>query len=148
MAFSPHPAQFEKEHRMSFRPASPDWIFVVFSGSVGGSLMLGGEKDDAYTHNEMEIIVGPWWRDVQSVVPFVAMTGFDNADADDDDEQGWSIEHLTWDTVGGTGPNVDEERIRLKFWVDLKGENSRLTRISYTVTAAGRELGSGGIDAP
>ena len=149
MTYSPLPAQYEKEHRLQFEAKAPSWTFVVISGSVGGSLLFVGGDDENYTTHEMELVVGPWWRDVQDVVPFVTVNGFDESNADEDDEMGWSIEQLTWDTVGGTqGPNIDEERIRLKFKILLKGEEAHVTRIGYYLTAGGRALGAGGIDSP
>jgi hypothetical protein len=46
MAFEPLPAQYENEHRFLFEFGSPSWAFVVFSGTVGGSLTLGGFEDE------------------------------------------------------------------------------------------------------
>ena len=46
-----------------------------------------------------------------SVVPQVSVTWYDNTDADEDDEQAWSVRDLTWDAVSGTGVYAAEERI-------------------------------------
>jgi hypothetical protein len=59
-----------------------------------------------------------------------------------------TISGLTWDAVSGTGPDVNEERIRLKFFADVKGENSKMYRFGYFDFARGRELGRGGVKEP
>jgi hypothetical protein len=50
--------------------------------------------------------------------------------------------------VSGTGPDVNEERIRLKFFADVKGENSKMYRFGYFDFARRRELGQGGVKEP
>ena len=61
----------------------------------------------------MRLLVGPFWQNVEAVVPSVTINGFWNSNADEDDEQKWEIKDLTWDTVNEFGPNQDELRIRL-----------------------------------
>ena len=140
---------FDEEHRHQFEPKSPSWVHVVASGSaqLGGSVV--GTSDDLYEKYEVQLVVGPWWRDVQSVVPFVTINGFQQNDWDSVDEAGWWISNLSWDTVGGNqGPHLDEERIRLKFEVRVKGEGSSISKIAYNFTAAGRRLGVKGLGSP
>jgi hypothetical protein len=76
------------------------------------------------------------------------VTGFWNDNADEDDEQGWAIRDVTWDAVSGTGAYAEEERIRLKFVVGAKGENSYIFYLAYNVFARGRELGHEGLASP
>jgi hypothetical protein len=153
MAYEPAPNQYQKEHRYQFFAKSPSGPHVVVSGYVGGgfeTLDLTGnpDDDDVWEIHEVYLIVGPWWKSVKSVVPTVTVAGFRNKNADEDDMQGWEVRGLTWDTVGGTGPFVDEERIRLKFWVHVLGINSKVTALGYYLFARGRELGHLGLDSP
>jgi hypothetical protein len=142
------------EHRLAFKPAAPAWDHVVVSGEVdiesssSEALALQGEFDDSSSTYEVHLIVGPWWRDVRVCVPSVTINGFNNTDADDDDQQLWIIRDLKWTTDGEGAPNPDEVRIRLEFMVDLRGESSWLRRFGYHFTAAGRKLGVGGISQP
>ena len=86
---------------------------------------------------------------VEQVVPIVTVTAFDNSNADEDNQQGWRLAGLTWDTVDGTGEaHGDEERIRLKFQAAVKGENSAIRGSGYYLTAHGRGLGLDGLDTP
>jgi hypothetical protein len=78
----------------------------------------------------------------------VTVSGYDNSDSDDDDQQGWKIEQLTVGTIGGSGVHANEERIRLHFNVLVKGQSSHVTRLAYFVFARGRVLGSGGLESP
>jgi hypothetical protein len=144
---SPGPA-WDKEHRHLFSGVNPSWDHVIFSGStnIAGSQ---GEPGDKWIENTYHLIVGPWWKDVQRVVPYVTMNGFANDNWDEVDKAGWNISDLDWDTVGGTTqPHINEERIRLKFTIAIKGKDSSLFRIAYHVTAAGRGIGEKGINSP
>ncbi|MGI9546127.1 MAG: hypothetical protein ACR2MM_02730 [Flavobacteriaceae bacterium] len=141
------PAGWEKEHRYQFAAKSPAGPHVVLSGAV--VLHAKGEEDDQYTGYDVRIVVGPWWRDVASVVPFVTIAAFVNDDWDSVDEAGWGISKLEWDTIGGPNtPAPDEERIRLKFNLSVKGEGSMVFRIAYQLTARGRRLGVNGLNSP
>ncbi|MGI9551862.1 MAG: hypothetical protein ACR2MT_11730 [Aurantibacter sp.] len=149
MAYTPLPGSYEPEHRYQFSAKNPAGVHVVVSGNVLTSDDLRGNEDETVDNvHEVHFIVGPWWRDVNSVVPSVRITGFINSDADIDDEQGWNIRELTWDTVGGTGPNISEERIRLKFKVRVRGEKSIVRNIGYYLIASGRRLGEVGLKSP
>jgi hypothetical protein len=150
MAYEPIPGQYEPEHRYQFTAANPAGPHVIVSGNVLISDDLKGNEDDSvFNVYDVYLVVGPWWKDVESVVPSVRIDGFINSNADEDDEQAWNITDLIWDTVGGPpGPNVDEERIRLKFKVGIKGENSIVRYIGYYLIARGRELGKGGLESP
>ena len=142
------PDGFDKEHRHQFEAKAPSWVHVVASGSAPLSLTIG-TSDEFWEEYDVHLVVGPWWRDVQVVVPFVTMNGFHQNDWDEVDQAGWVIRDLSWDTVGGNqAPHLDEERIRLKFVVSVKGEGSFVMRIGYYFTAAGRRLGVEGLDSP
>ena len=142
------PTGWEPEHRHRFEAKDPAGDHVVFSGSVVLS-GLKGTDDDHFDSYEVRLVVGPWWKDVASVVPFVSLTMFSQDDWDDVDHGGWSVSDLDWDTIGGPdAPSSDEERIRLKFSVGVKGEGTSVHRIAYYVTARGRRLGSGGVKSP
>jgi hypothetical protein len=147
--YEPPPAAYEPEHRYQFEAGSPSGPHVVVSGSVNMHGALTGNEDEETANNyDVDLLVGPWWRNVQSVVPSVTITGYSNSNPDEDDYQAWYISALTWDTVGGTGPNVDEERIRLNFKVQIRGEHSGVGRIAYYLFARGRQLGLAGLNAP
>jgi len=142
------------EHRHAFRPQSPSWDHVVVSGEVDldtfsvESVALQGHEDDVTSMYEVHLKVGPWWKDVRVCVPQVSIDGFHNNDADEDDEQEWIVRDLQWTTDGEGAPNPGEVRIRLEFKIGLRGESSFLKWIGYGFTAAGRELGEGGVGSP
>jgi hypothetical protein len=145
----PDPNKFEAEYRYRFDAKSPAGPHVVVQGSINTEgLMVGNSFEEIDNEYELHLVVGPFWRDVKSVVPSVTVNGFWNSNADEDDEEKWEVKDLTWDAVSGTGPNVDEERVRLKFTVLLRGENSKITRIGYYLFARGRQLGTSGLNAP
>src|SRR5262249_38907735 len=123
--------------------SAPSWHFCVFSGRITPQyIFVGLDDEEKFSHNELHLIVGPWWKDIEACVPLVTMNGYDNENSDEDDQQGWYIEKLTWDSVDGPpGPHQNQKRIRLKFWVQVKGEHSHCMSVAYYVTAAGRELG-------
>jgi hypothetical protein len=141
-------AIYEKEYRLQFASEKPSGIVVVFSGSVQGFEPAIGGSDASFNNVNVTILVGPYWRDVQEVVPFVTLNGVLNTNSDEDDALGWLISDLKWDTEGGTGDFIDEERIRLKFTIALRGEYTSSNRVGYYVTARGRRLGHLGIKAP
>ena len=149
MAVEPPESDYDPEWRLGFEAVNPGGPHVVFSGSArfaqDQSTLLLGTDDDVYTDYDVHLVVGPYFQNVVSVVPYVTILSYDNEDSDDDDEQGWRIEGLQWDAVSGTGPYVNEERIRLKFKLSLKGENTSIYRIGYYVTARGRNLGHDGL---
>ena len=144
-----HPHRFDHEHRLLFEPKAPSWQHVMLSGSLIPASSLKGTNDDTYENYDVRLVVGPWWKHLQVVVPFVTINGFLQTDWDEVDEAGWTVRELTWDTVGGPpGPNQDEERVRLKFILGVKGVRSYVTNIAYHLTAAGRRLGDGGVGSP
>jgi hypothetical protein len=156
MAVEPPEGQYESEWRYTFEAVNPSGPHVVFSGSVRLSDQeygfsgneVYGTADDSYADYDVHLVVGPYWRSVVSVVPFVTIHGFIDTNADQDDEQGWRISNLTWDAVSGTGAHVNEERIRLKFTASVIGEEAKIFRIGYWVFARGRQLGQDGLMAP
>lgn len=149
MAYSPLPSDYEPEHRYQFEVNNPAGVHVVLSGNISTRGELPGQEDEEnFNIHEVHMLVGPWWTALRSVVPSVYVNGFENKAADVDDEQGWKIRDLTWDTVGGTGANIDEERIRLKFTLLVKGEESFIRHIGYNLMASGRYLGHKGLNSP
>jgi hypothetical protein len=78
----------------------------------------------------------------------VFLHGYLNTNSDEDDQQGWSIHGLEWDTVSGGGAPPGERRIRLRFNADVRGENSGLLAFGYYVLAFGTKLGRHGLSAP
>ena len=146
----PNSSQYEPEYRYQFEAKSPSGPHVVVQGSVDTEPenLQGFSLDEYSATYEVRLLVGPYWRDVQAVVPVVTIDGFWNSNADEDDEQRWEIHDLTWDTVGEFGPSNDELRIRLKFTVTVQGEYSKVIRLGYHLTARGRRLGEGGLNEP
>lgn len=146
----PDASQYEPEYRYQFEAKDPSGPHVVVQGSVDTEpdILQGFPLDEFSSEYEVRLLVGPFWKDVQAVVPSVTIDGFWNANADEDDEQQWRIHSLTWDTVNEFGPSSDELRIRLKFKVRVQGEYSRVMRIGYYVFARGRKLGEGGLNEP
>lgn len=141
------------EHRLWFVAPDPAWEHVVASGEVDftnnslESLILQGHHDHSTSEYKVHLRVGPWWEDVRVCVPQVAITGFRNTDADEDDEQEWIVRDLRW-TTDGEGSNSGEVRIRLEFMVGLRGGASWLRRLGYHFHAAGRKMGAAGYAQP
>ena len=146
----PDSSKYEPEYRMFFIPENPNGAHVVLQGSVDTESMdlKGFPVEEYYTGYEVHLLVGPFWKDVQSVVPRVSLDGYMNSNSDEDDEQGWYISDLQWDTVGEVGHSNDELRIRLKFQLSVKGDNTLITRIGYYLTAHGRKIGYNGLNQP
>lgn len=140
---------YEPEWRHLFQAASPDGVHVVVSGN-GFTADVNGTSDEKDEEYEVHMIVGPFWggQGVTSVVPVVVASNYRNLNADEDDMQGHYITGLVWDAVSGTGPNVTEERIRLKFTAAVLGEYGQILNFAYYFTAYGRELGKDGLKAP
>lgn len=145
----PPDATYEKEWRLQFAAKNPSGPHVVVSGNVNLSQQAKGTADDHFEEYEVHLVVGPYWKSVNQVVPHVTFSGFENTNADEDDEEAWWITDLTWDALSGEpGPHVDEERIRLKFKIGIKGENSNILGVAYQLVARGRELGFEGLNSP
>jgi hypothetical protein len=140
----------EPEHRLKFRAQDPPWDFVTVSGHVEiNTLEVWGASDDDWTEFEVHMWIGPWWQDVQECVPSVWIDTFDNADADEDDWQGYNVKQLKWATDGeGAPPNSDEVRVRLEFIVRIMGESSYVRGLGYRASMGGRRLGKGGHKTP
>jgi hypothetical protein len=148
---------FEKEHRLQFlAPTSAGGdpiLHVVFSGSVG-AFSTTRSSDSADTHWNVVMVVGPFWAPggVKQVVPHVSVGRYQNTNADEDDEQAWEILGLTWDTVNvPTTKNLFttlEDRIRLKFMLNVRGVETAVQRFNYYAVASGLQLGQRGLDFP
>ena len=110
---------------------------------------MKGDDDDAISnHYNVRLLVGPYWQDVNSVVPKVTVDGISSTNPDEDDFMKWKVSGLTWDTLGEFGPGMNELRIRLKFNVEIQGSHFYVQRIGYWLMASGRRLGVGGINEP
>jgi hypothetical protein len=149
----PPSQDYEPEHRYQFVAQSPSGPHVVVQGSVDTFLhavgyIQGNPNEGEDNEYDVRLEVGPFWRDVQAVVPKVTIDGFRNTNSDEDDQQKWEIKDLTWDTIGELGASNDELRIRLKMKVLVRGEVSQIIRLGYYLLARGRRLGAGGLNTP
>jgi hypothetical protein len=114
---------------------------VVFSGSATlnnhdrlalWDLAKAADEDVDVTF-DVEIIVGPTWRDVKQCSPMIAPRSYQNTNADEDDQQQWVISPCSWEEAEmGVG-----KRIRLKFAMHQRGEETSFNGIAYQVTATG-----------
>ena len=147
--FEPPASEFEPEHRGLYQPETEAHVGVIVQGSVKTFPNLKGNADDNVEESyDVRLLVGPFWKHVNSVVPKVTIDGFYSSNPDEDDFMEWEVRNLSWDTVGEFGPNNDELRIRLKFTVNIMGEHAQIIRLGYYLLAAGRELGEGKLDEP
>ena len=122
---------------------------MIVEGSVGFLATLKGHPDDGTINTyDMRLLVGPYWRNVESYVPKVTIDGFYSSGPDVDNYMRWRVRDLTWTTQGEFGPSQDELRIRLDFSVDVQGEKAELSQLGYYLLASGRRLGEGGLNEP
>ena len=147
--------RYEPEYRHQFEARNPSGPHVVAQGSVHvpwepslGYLIRGNESDHVTEEYDVRLMVGPYWRDIEAVVPKVTIDAFYTTSPDQDDQLSWEIRNLQWDTLGEFGPSQDELRIRLRFEVTISGEHSRIPRLGYHIIARGRRLGEGGLNEP
>lgn len=116
---------------------------IVFSGEVDLSpifepidgLQKAADDIDDSVSLDVDIIVGPKWRDVKQAAPLAVVSNALAPSADTDDQfqfacnfrtPKWSVQDL-----GG------HERIVLHVTITLAGEYVLLYRLQYTVTATG-----------
>src|SRR5262245_34082816 len=92
---------------------------VVFSGRI--SVNAHGGDDDFFSAHDCQLIVGPWWRGVRQVSPALSVALWNHENSDEDDNSGFIISEIHWDTVGGVGPHAGDERIRILCTVGAKG---------------------------
>jgi hypothetical protein len=83
---------------------------------------------------DLDIIVGPKWREVKQAAPLVAVTNAYSGNADEDDHFQFScnFRNPKWSMQ-----NLGHERIVLHVTVTQSGEYALLYRLQYTVTATG-----------
>jgi hypothetical protein len=81
-------SSFEKELRPAFEP-SRGWIVAVISESAGGSWIFAGTP--GMTCGPTSRWRWSWGLEMQDVVPFLTLAGFDQTNADEDDEKGWHL---------------------------------------------------------
>jgi hypothetical protein len=146
--YDPPGSYYEPEHRYRFTAPDPAGSHVVIQGSIMANIGWPPSDDEFVTEYHVHLLVGPYWKHVEAVVPSVTIALFRNPNADEDDQQYWEILDVDWQLLSGTGAHVGEFRIRLNFKVRVGGENSNVGRISYFVFARGRELGDGGLNEP
>jgi hypothetical protein len=89
--------------------------------------------DDSVVNFNVQITVGPKWREIFQCSPLIASRLYLNTDADEDDQQLWEISPCTWEIVEAAGG----KRIRLKFSMSQRGEHTHFHGISYQATATG-----------
>ncbi len=97
----------------------------------------GAEDEETYMRHDVVVVVGPWWRAVRQVTPMVTVSAWSHRNSDEDDNSGWAVRNVTWDTVGGTGAHQDHERIRIRFEVLVWGEHARMVALGYYVLGRG-----------
>jgi hypothetical protein len=115
--------------------------FVTFSGcgdikDSDRQLIMEAAKNEEDIHllqSEIQITVGPKWRNIHQCSPLIAPNQYINTDADEDDAQGWNIFPCTWETVESEGA----KRIRLKFSMGQRGQKTLFFGIGYQATATG-----------
>lgn len=139
---------FDAEHRGFFQPEIEDHVGVIVQGSVDTrDILKGDDSDQVIVSHDIRMVVGPFWRQISTVVPKVTVDGFDSTNPDQDDFMRWEITSLRWMKDGPLGPN-DEDRIKLMFRVNVQGEHAQVIRLGYFLMASGRALGVEGIDEP
>lgn len=145
----PPSGTFDAEHRGFFQPETEAHVGVIIQGNVDTrDVIKGDEWDQVIQSYDIRMLVGPYWTQIENVVPKVTIDGFDSKNPDQDDFMRWEVLGLRWDSIGEQGPNNDELRIRLRFRVDVQGEHARIVRLGYFLMASGRRLGVGGINEP
>jgi hypothetical protein len=89
--YAPDSALYEPEHRYQFTAENPAGPHVVIQGTAGAAegALLGNEDEEIANEYEMHLVVGPYWKYVDSAVPSVTINGFWNSNADEDDQQIW-----------------------------------------------------------
>ncbi len=147
--YEPNADYFEAEHRGSYTPDPTAHKGAIVQGNVilPRETLMGHVEDYLPKSYAVQMLVGPYWQDVQSVVPSVTINGFHSSNPDQDDFMSWQVLSLSWDTVGQQGPH-DELRIRLKFRLIIYGVHAQIHRLGYYLMASGRRLGEGGLSKP
>ncbi len=149
--YEPAPGLYEAEHRGLYTPNPTAHTGVIIQGAISSDPygnMVGGDWDVDWMKYDVRLMVGPYWKHVDSVVPKVTIDGYYSTNPDQDDLMRWGIYNLRWDTVGEFGPGQNEHQIRLRMEVEIMGEHARVSRLGYYVMASGRGLGEGGLSSP
>jgi hypothetical protein len=92
------------------------------------------DADDAFTW-DLDITVGPPWREVRTVAPLIVITDVwsNGTDSDDEFESGIRFRNPKWTVEGVSG----QEKIVLHVTIEQAGEKLQILRLGYTVTATG-----------
>ena len=111
---------------------------------IGCTLTGGGDgsSDPRWFGNPVELTVGPKWISVAHVAPVIGIAGISFRDSDTTDDTGYMILDTSWDTVDiDEGGPIHHKRIRIKTNISMcGGEQSAVVKLSYHLTAIGREL--------
>src|SRR5262249_35092135 len=104
----------------------------------GGS----GSSDERWFGNEFSLTVGPKWASISHVAPVIGIRGISFRGSDTTDDTGYEINDVSWDAVDtDDGTPLQHKRIRINGWVSMcGGEQSAVIRLSYHLTAIGREF--------
>ena len=108
---------------------------VTFSGVIG--VWARGNDDDHFNEEHCELVVGPWWRAVRGATPSLNIGFWSHEGSDSDDNSGFAISDVRWDTVGGTGGHANDERLRIKCDVSVKGEGAKVVALGYLAHVQG-----------
>jgi hypothetical protein len=122
------------ENRVLFRINTMDHMSFTGFAQIHAR---GGEDEEHFKQYDVEIVVGPWWRAVRQVTPMVTVSFWSHKNSDEDDNSGWAVDKVTWDTVGGTGAHLEQERIQIRCRVSVKGEHAQVVTLGYYVHGRG-----------
>ena len=116
---------------------------IAFSGEVDlgptwdtiDGLQKAADAIDDSVSLEVDIVVGPKWREVKQAAPLTVVTNAlaTNADSDDQFQFACNFRNPKWSVIDLGG----HERIVLHVTITLAGEYVILYRLQYSVTATG-----------
>lgn len=113
--------------------------FSLNNNDVSHSIHGDEDDDGKAVHYTVHMVVGPMWLSVRNVSPITALAGFYHGNPDEADIGGYEIQSCTWDTIGSPPPNTDQERIRLKVELEVRGgQQHKIQRLAYHLVAIGR----------
>jgi hypothetical protein len=71
------------------------------------------------------------------VTPTITVSFWSHDSSEEDDNSGWSVHDVKWDTVGGITPHLEDERIRIRCQISVKGEHAQVVALGYHVLGQG-----------
>lgn len=122
------------DNRVLFRVSNMDHMSFTGFAQIHAA---GGEDEESFREHDVEVVVGPWWRAVRQVTPMVTVSFWSHRNSDEDDNSGWAVHDVTWDTVGGTGAHLEQEKIQIRCKVSVRGEHARVVALGYHVLGRG-----------